>query len=93
MFSHEDTNPGATDRAPTEAVAALVHALANGPAVISPFSAEETAGRAPTEAVAGLVGALANSNRRLRLAFEQSTTGSILVDFENKVLEVNDTFC
>ena len=75
MFSHEDTDPGTADRAPTEAVAALVHALANGPAVISPFSAEETAGRAPTEAVAGLVGALGNGNRRLRLAFEQSMTG------------------
>ena len=62
MFSHEDTDPGTADRAPTEAVAALVGALGNG-------------------------------NRRLRLAFEQSTTGSILVDLEDKVLEVNDTFC
>jgi diguanylate cyclase (GGDEF)-like protein/PAS domain S-box-containing protein len=62
MFSHEDTNPGATEHARTEAEAAHV-------------------------------GAPANSERRLRLAFEQCTTGTILVDLENKVLEVNDTFC
>jgi Amt family ammonium transporter len=62
MFSHEDTNPGATDRARTEG---------------------EAAG----------VGVLSNSNRRLRLAFEQCTAGTILVDLEDKVLEVNDTFC
>ncbi len=32
-------------------------------------------------------------SQRFRLAFEQSMAGTILVDLEDKVLEVNDAFC
>src|ERR1039457_630727 len=47
--------------------------------------------RIAAEAIAA--DAFANSEQRFRLAFEQSMAGTILVDPEDKVLEVNDTFC
>ena len=49
--------------------------------------------RARVEAEAAVVDALENSEQRFHLAFEQSMAGTILVDLEDKVLEVNDTFC
>ena len=45
------------------------------------------------EAEAAVVDALVNSEQRFRLAFEQSMAGTILVDLEDIVLEVNDAFC
>jgi diguanylate cyclase (GGDEF)-like protein/PAS domain S-box-containing protein len=47
--------------------------------------------RIAAEAIAA--DAFANSEQRFRLAFEQSMAGTILVDLEDKVLEVNDAFC
>ena len=55
--------------------------------------AQGAADRAPFEAEAAVVDALVSSEQRFRLAFEQSMAGTILVDLEDKVLEVNDTFC
>ena len=45
------------------------------------------------EAELRAVDALASSEQRFRLAFEQSMAGTILVDLEDIVLEVNDAFC
>jgi len=45
------------------------------------------------EAEAIAADALVNSEQRFRLAFEQSMAGTILVDLEDIVLEVNDAFC
>jgi diguanylate cyclase (GGDEF)-like protein/PAS domain S-box-containing protein len=47
--------------------------------------------RIAAEAIAA--DAFANSEQRFRLAFEQSMAGTILLDLEDKVLEVNDAFC
>ena len=47
--------------------------------------------RIAAEAIAA--DAFANSEQRFRLAFEQSMAGTILLDLEDIVLEVNDTFC
>ena len=47
--------------------------------------------RIAAEAIAA--DAFANSEQRFRLAFEQSMAGTILVDLEDRVLEVNDAFC
>jgi diguanylate cyclase (GGDEF)-like protein/PAS domain S-box-containing protein len=44
-------------------------------------------------AEAAVVDALVSSEQRFRLAFEQSMAGTILVDLEDIVLEVNDAFC
>ena len=49
--------------------------------------------RVRIEAEAAVVDALVNSEQRFRLAFEQSMAGTILVDLEDIVLEVNDAFC
>ena len=51
------------------------------------------ADHAPFEAELHVVDALVNSEQRFRLAFEQSMAGTILVDLEDIVLEVNDAFC
>src|ERR1039457_2266600 len=55
----------------------------------APFEAELRAIEAELRAVDALV----NSEQRFRLAFEQSMAGTILVDLEDRVLEVNDAFC
>jgi diguanylate cyclase (GGDEF)-like protein/PAS domain S-box-containing protein len=47
--------------------------------------------RIAAEAIAA--DAFASSEQRFRLAFEQSMAGTILLDLEDKVLEVNDAFC
>ena len=62
---------------------------ARGAADHAPFEAELRA----IEAELRAVDAPANSEQRFRLAFEQSMAGTILLDLENKVLEVNDAFC
>jgi diguanylate cyclase (GGDEF)-like protein/PAS domain S-box-containing protein len=49
--------------------------------------------RVRIEAEGAVVDALVNSEQRFRLAFEQSMAGTILVDLEDIVLEVNDAFC
>ena len=68
--------------------------------MIRQYVAQEAADHAPfeaelraIEAELRAVDALANSEQRFRLAFEQSMAGTILVDLEDKVLEVNDAFC
>jgi diguanylate cyclase (GGDEF)-like protein/PAS domain S-box-containing protein len=68
--------------------------------VIRQYSTQEAADHAPfeaelraIEAELRAVDALASSEQRFRLAFEQSMAGTILVDLEDKVLEVNDAFC
>jgi diguanylate cyclase (GGDEF)-like protein/PAS domain S-box-containing protein len=63
--------------------------IARGAADHAPFEAELRA----IEAELRGVDAPANSEQRFRLAFEQSMAGTILLDLENKVLEVNDAFC
>jgi diguanylate cyclase (GGDEF)-like protein/PAS domain S-box-containing protein len=63
--------------------------IARGAADHAPFEAELRA----IEAELRAVDAFANSEQRFRLAFEQSMAGTILVDLEDKVLEVNDAFC
>src|ERR1017187_2032193 len=67
--------------------------LRDGPAVISPYSTLGAADHARIAAEAIAADAFANSEQRFRLAFEQSMAGTILVDLEDKVLEVNDAFC
>ena len=47
--------------------------------------------RIAAEAIAA--DAFVSSEQRFRLAFEQSMAGTILVDLEDRVLEVNDAFC
>ena len=61
--------------------------------MINPYSAQEAADYALIAAEAIAAGALANSEQRFRLAFEQSMAGTILVDPQDIVLEVNDAFC
>ena len=61
--------------------------------MINPYSAQEAADHALIAAEAIAAGALANSEQRFRLAFEQSMAGTILVDPQDIVLEVNDAFC
>jgi diguanylate cyclase (GGDEF)-like protein/PAS domain S-box-containing protein len=68
--------------------------------VIRQYSAQGAADHAPFEAALRAIeaelraaDALASSEQRFRLAFEQSMAGTILVDLEDKVLEVNDAFC
>ena len=63
--------------------------IARGAADHAPFEAELRA----IEAELRAVDAPANSEQRFRLAFEQSMAGTILLDLEDKVLEVNDAFC
>src|ERR1039457_6375704 len=67
---------------------------------IRQYSAQGAADHAPFEAALRTieaelraVDALANSEQRFRLAFEQSMAATILVDLEDRVLEVNDAFC
>ena len=55
--------------------------------------AQGAADHARIEAEAIAADAFANSEQRFRLAFEQSMAGTILLDLEDKVLEVNDAFC
>jgi diguanylate cyclase (GGDEF)-like protein/PAS domain S-box-containing protein len=62
--------------------------------------AQRPAGHVSTEAelhaIAGelaAVEALGSSEQRFRLAFENNMAGMILVDVEDRVLAVNDTFC
>jgi diguanylate cyclase (GGDEF)-like protein/PAS domain S-box-containing protein len=62
---------------------------ARGAADHAPFEAELRA----IEAELRAVDAPANSEQRFRLAFEQNMAGTILLDLEDKVLEVNDAFC
>src|ERR1035441_3130059 len=47
--------------------------------------------RIAAEAIAA--DAFVSSEQRFRLAFEQSSAGTILLDLEDRVLEVNDAFC
>ena len=68
--------------------------------MIRQYIAQEAADHAPfeaelraIEAELRAVDALASSEQRFRLAFEQSMAGTILVDLEDIVLEVNDAFC
>jgi len=74
--------------------------LCEGPVVINPYRTRGAADPASfeaelhaVEAEAAVVDAPANGEQRFRLAFEQRMAGTILVDTENKVLEVNDAFC
>ena len=62
-------------------------------------SGQRTAGHAPTKAALRAIAtelaaaeALARA-RAIRLAFENNVAGMILVDLEDKVLAVNDSFC
>ena len=61
--------------------------------MISPHGAREAADHALIAAEAIAADAFVNSEQRFRLAFEQSMAGTILLDLEDKVLEVNDAFC
>jgi diguanylate cyclase (GGDEF)-like protein/PAS domain S-box-containing protein len=63
-------------------------------------SARDAAGHVPTRAELRAIAielagaeALANSEQRFRLAFENNMAGMILVDLEDRVLAVNDSFC
>ena len=63
-------------------------------------STQKPAGHVPTEAELHAIAtelasaeALANSEQRFRLAFENNMAGMILVDGEDRVLAVNDSFC
>jgi len=63
-------------------------------------SGQRTAGHVRTKAELRAIAtelaaaeALASSEQRFRLAFENNVAGMILVDLEDKVLAVNDSFC
>jgi diguanylate cyclase (GGDEF)-like protein/PAS domain S-box-containing protein len=60
---------------------------------IREYSAQGATDHARTAAEAAVVDALANSEQGFRLAFEHNMAGTILVDADRKVLEVNDAFC
>ncbi len=56
-------------------------------------SAQRPMDHARTEAEVHLVDAAANSERRFQVAFDHNMAGTVLLDHENKVVEVNDAFC
>ncbi|MGO8723908.1 MAG: PAS domain S-box protein, partial [Acidimicrobiales bacterium] len=68
--------------------------------MINPYGTAQAADHAPAEAEAAQVeaepahlDAPANGEQRFRLAFENNMVGTILVDPQDKVLEVNDALC
>ena len=75
--------------------------------VINPYSVQGVVDSAHTEAEDAVVeaedavvetedavvDAPANSEERFHLAFDHNMAGTVLLDHENKVLEVNDAFC
>ena len=60
---------------------------------IREYSAQGATDHARIVAEAIAAEALASSEQRFRLAFEHNMAGTILVDTDRKVLEVNDAFC
>ena len=56
-------------------------------------SAPRPMDHARTEAEVHVVDAAANSERRFQVAFDHNMAGTVLLDHENKVVEVNDAFC
>ena len=60
---------------------------------IREYSAQGATDHARIAAEAIAAEALANSEQGFRLAFEHNMAGTILVDADRKVLEVNDAFC
>jgi PAS domain S-box-containing protein len=60
---------------------------------IREYSAQGATDHARIAAEAAGVDALASSEQRFRLAFENNMAGTILLDTDRKVLEVNDAFC
>ncbi len=63
------------------------------PEVSREQSDHDTGDHAPSEAEPHVVDAPANAERRFQLAFDHNTVGTVLLDHENKVLEVNDALC